>query len=168
MDDQYNKQHILKQLEIERSVFEALIAQIHPAHLETILVQNNWTTKDILAHITAWEQELLRWLAMADRGDPPDIPAPGTWANYIDQFNARNYQENRKRPLKEVREDFARVHLQLRNALESLPEDPHDPSWSVWYGGVPPWRLIATFYEHYQEHSIPIRNWLQSAHTRPR
>lgn len=167
MEETLNLQNILINLEIERSAFEALVAQVHPAQLDTIPVQDGWTIKDILAHIAAWECELLLWLEMAERGEQPDIPLPGNWSQYIYQFNQRVYLENQARPVSDVQQDFQRVYAELRLVLENLPDDHKDQIWSVWYGSEPPWRLLATFYEHYREHSAPILYWLQSAHTRP-
>ena len=159
---------ILECLDIERSAFESLLAQVHPAQRDAIPVQDDWTVKDILAHISAWELELLRWLEMAKAGEPPDIPAPGYWASYIGQYNAQAYARNRDRPLADVEREFQEIFARLREVMESLPEDPTDPVWSVWYGGTPPWQLLAEYYKHYEEHAVPIRNWLQSAQTRLR
>ena len=167
MNDHIDKDAILIRLEIERAAFNSVVAQVNPRLIDRIMVQDNWTVKDILAHICAWELELLRWLEMAEHGEPPDIPAPGTWSEYMDRFNLQKFKENRRRTLADVQEEYQQVHKRLLEALKALPDDPHDPYWCMWYGNRPPWQLLATFYEHYQEHTQPIRKWLQVAHTRP-
>lgn len=160
-EEPFNKQFVLQQLDHQRAAFEELLAQFHPSQMDTIPIQDSWTIKDILAHISAWERELLRWLDMAASGKPPDIPAPGAWTDYIERFNTDAYQQDRDRPLATVQGEFQQVYARMRRALAELPENPEDKLWSVWYGGEPPWRLLATFSEHYQEHARPIQEWLQ-------
>ena len=87
MNDYIDKNAILIRLEIERAAFNSVVAQVNPRLIDRIMVQDSWTVKDILAHISAWEIELLRWLEMAERGEPPDIPAPGTWSEYMEESN---------------------------------------------------------------------------------
>ena len=99
MEEVLDKNTVLEHLQTERKNFEAALAQMDSAQIESALVQDGWTVKDILAHISAWERELLRWLEMSACGEPPDIPPPGTWSRYLHQFNARTYQGNRERPL---------------------------------------------------------------------
>ena len=161
MAETLSKHTVLTRLQTERANFEAALAQMDAKEMESAQVQDDWTVKDILAHISAWEAELLRWLEMSVRGEPPDIPAPGTWSEYMHQFNARTYERNRKRPIAEVQREFQGVYASLFQALADLPEDPHDDLWSLWYGGEPPWGLLATFYEHYRDHAKPIQDWLR-------
>jgi hypothetical protein len=107
-------------------------------------ITGHWTVKDVLAHITAWENELLRWLDKATNGIAPDIPAPGEWSEYTEQFNIQAYLDSRDRPLEDIvlsfREVFDRVIFELR----ALPTDTNDDYWSVWFRGKPPWDLFAT------------------------
>ena len=123
-----------------------------------VLVQDEWTTKDIMAHITSWERELLRWLDMAAQGLPPDMPLPGAWSDYVDAFNNQVYVECRDYPLVQVLTDWRQTYQKLQVELEALPEDENDPLWSVWLDEKPPWGFIATFPEHYRFH-----RWLLEA-----
>ena len=128
MNELINKNAILIRLEIERTAFDSIVDQVDPELLDTLPVQDDRTVKDILAHICSWELELLRWLEMAEHGTPPDIPAPGTWSDYTDQFNAAKYEENRHRTITDVKEEYEQVHTKLRHSLSALPDDPHDPA----------------------------------------
>jgi len=165
MNELLNKNAILVRLELERSAFDSIVDQVDPELIDSLPVEDNRTVKDILAHICSWEIELLRWLDMAEHGIPPDIPAPGTWSEYTDQFNAIKYEANRNRQITDVKDEYEQVHIQLCQALSVLPDNPHDPYWSMWYGNRPPWQLLATFYEHYRDHKKPLRASLHSALT---
>ena len=160
MDEPLDKTTILNRLQAERACFEATLAQIGEAQMTEAHVLGEWTVKDILAHVTAWEHQLLHWFGMAAQGQPLDMPVPGTWSGYIERFNAHAYVENRDRSLADVRAEFAQVYQQLVSELQALPEDPADQLWSVWLDGQPPWGFVATYYEHYQEHGRHIQKWL--------
>lgn len=161
MDEQLNKSNIVSQMQIERRAFEATLGQVSESRMTTEAIIDAWTVKDILAHIIAWERELLEWLAIAAQGHRPDIPLPGTWAPYVQSFNDRAYADDRDRPLSEVLANFHQVYDQLLEELQQLPEDPNDSLWSVWLNAEPPWELIADFAEHYREHGQQIQDWLR-------
>jgi hypothetical protein len=167
MDDKRQKAFLIEQMRAQRAWFEQTLAGMSEAAMVGVPVQEHWTAKDIVAHIAVWERQLIGWLHAAARGQRPDIPAPGTWGLYLEQFNARCYAENCNRPLDEVMAESHEVFEQLMVELEALPEDPQDDLWSAWLGGKPPWELLATFYEHYREHGEPIRRWLESQESAP-
>jgi hypothetical protein len=121
-------------------------------------ITDHWTVKDVLAHITAWEKELLRWLERAANGYSPDLPAPGRWSEFIEQFNSQTYLVNRDRPLEDVLLDFRQVFSRVLFEMQALPKDPDDSYWSVWLGGRPPWDLFTTYHEHYKEHREQIES----------
>jgi hypothetical protein len=159
MDVQRNKATIVEQMRAKRAWFEETLASMSEADMIQEPVQEHWTTKDIVAHVAAWERELIGWLRAAARGQRPDVPAPGTWATYLEQFNARCYAQNCDRPLAEVIAESHQVFAELMAELEALPDDPHHSLWSVWHAGKPPWGLLATFHQHYRDHGEPIRAW---------
>jgi hypothetical protein len=160
MGERLTSSRIAERMEAERAGFLGALAQMKEHEIVDIPVQEQWTAKDIVAHITAWERELVGWLRTAARGEAPDIPAPGTWSSYMDYFNARCYADNCQRPLAEIMAESHQAYQQLMAELQALPDDPLDEVWSAWQDGKPPWGLLATFYEHYREHGEPIRDWL--------
>ena len=43
-------------------------------------IEGNRSVKDIVAHMTAWEQRMIQWLDESAAGLAPQRPAPGmTW-----------------------------------------------------------------------------------------
>lgn len=162
MNEQMNKTKMLEKIQVERELLKTTLAQMSEEQITETPVQTKWTVKDILAHITAWERQLLNWLRTAAQGEPPEIMPEGydTWDDF-DRLNEQIYIENRDRSLADIRADFDRIYQQLLAELQALPDDPHDDQWSVWRDGKPPWALIAgNTYDHYREHLKPIQAWL--------
>jgi hypothetical protein len=166
MGERLNSSRIAERMAAERARFLETLAQMREDEIVDIRVQEEWTSKDIVAHIAAWERELVCWLRTAARGEAPDIPAPGTWSSYMDHFNARCYADNCERPLAEIMAESHQAYQQLMAGLRELPDDPHDEVWSAWQAGQPPWGLLASFYEHYREHAEPIRAWVSRSRQR--
>lgn len=160
MNDERNKAILIEQMRAQRAWFEQMLAGMSEQAMVQAPLQEHWTAKDIVAHIAAWERQLVDWLQTAARGQRLDIPAPGSWGPYLEQFNARCYADNCDRALAEVMAESREVFEELMVELEALPEDPHHECWSAWPGRRPPWGLLAEFHEHYREHGEPIRQWL--------
>jgi hypothetical protein len=150
------KEHLIKQLQLERRSFESVLESLTEEQIINLEVSDYWTVKDTIAHITAWEFELLRWLERASEGLSPDVPGPGEWMPFIETFNSSTYLANRERPLEDVLSEFDQVYKQILTELQSLPEDPDDDYWTVWFNEEPPWILLATYHRHYKEHSEQI------------
>ena len=74
------KEKLVDRLQFERDSFEEILARLSTEQMARLRIDDQWTVKDIVAHITAWEIELLNWLGMAAEGDSPDIPRPGEWS----------------------------------------------------------------------------------------
>jgi hypothetical protein len=153
------KEDLIAKLQFERAFFESIVSIFAEEQIVGLEVSDHWTVKDIIAHITAWEIELLGWLETASRRLPLDILGPGEWAPYIETFNSSAFRENHDRPLGDVIQRSERVYKEVLAKLQSVPEDPEDDYWSVWFNGEPPWILFATYHEHYREHGVQINSW---------
>jgi hypothetical protein len=151
------KNNLINRLEHERDAFKRLISGLTEDQIAHAILEGNWSIKNVLAHITVWEVELLGWLDRASKGKPLGIPAPGEWSPFIEEFNQQTYLENRDRSYASIRQSFDRVYEQTLKALKYLPEDPKDSFWSVWLGGEPSWILFGTYHEHYREHTVQIK-----------
>lgn len=131
-------------------------------------VLDDWSVKDLLAHITAWEERLLEWTAASLRGETPERPAPGMTWDDLDRLNAQTYQANKDRPLADVRADYQACFERVCAALEKLdPADLFDPARFPWRAGEPLWHMVAAnTWWHYREHREALQAWLKS-HSAP-
>ena len=152
------KQEIVAALESEWEALQAAITGLTEAQMTKAPVVGDWTLKDLLAHIAAWEARLVTALFKAERGVTPDLVESGP---QVDQLNAQLYREQKDRPLERVLEDMHDVHLALLNRLETFPEQAlTDPRKYKWMGGEPLSRMVAgDSFEHYREHAADIRAW---------
>ena len=86
-------------------------------------VVGEWSVKDILAHLTAWEKLFLGWYDAGKRGEVPETPAPGyTWSTYH-LLNENIYKENKARSLEEVQKEFEEYYQYTLERIKRIPEE---------------------------------------------
>jgi hypothetical protein len=123
-------------------------------------VVGHWSIKDVLAHLTVWESELIT--ALAGIGSPAKMPHLITIEDF-DEFNEEQYHVNVRRPLEIILEDFHGVHKQLLRTVEGIDEAIlNDTRRFRWMEGEPIWLLIEdNGYLHEREHAEDITAWRQ-------
>ena len=146
---------------IERAMQRVIqaIQPLSPAQMLEPRLSDGRTVKDLLAHLTWWDQWLLVTLP-ADQNTPNEpivlpladqIPPTGPWA---DKMNAKVHIYNQKRELSVIKAEFAAVRKQLLQRVSQMSiEDLYDPDGMSAIIGQPVAPLILGIYEHYEEHA---------------
>lgn len=158
-EQQMTKQEMVEKIFHERALFEQLIRSFTAEQLTTAGVEETWSVKDILHHITAWEQLMCQWLEEAMRDETPQRPSD--W-DEIHALNAQIAERGRSRSLDEVLADFYTSSERVLRVVTAVPEDAlFDPNRFAWREGDPLWHMVGgnTFW-HYADHEKPIRAWL--------
>jgi hypothetical protein len=163
MDEQMSKEKLMAEIQVERQNLEESLGKISPQQMEIPGVVDGWTVKDLMAHITVWEQRMVAWLDQTLRDEVPEMLPPGhTWDD-LDQWNEQTYQEHRHRQLDEVLTDFELSYQQALSAVQDVSgEDLVDPGRFPWREGRPLWTMVAANTSwHYKEHNEAIVAWLE-------
>lgn len=152
-----NHTDLLKALAASRAELDAALAGLTDEQMTEPGVLNDWTVKDILAHLTAWEVELVTVLGKLARGQTPK-PVGETDAE-TNALNAKWHKDYQSRPLDRVLEDYQAVRPQSIRQVERLTEaDLTTPR--KWLKGRPLLELIlAETIEHDAEHLPHLREW---------
>jgi hypothetical protein len=135
------------------------IARLSPADMLEPRLPDGQSVKDVLAHLTWWDQWLLFTLP-ADQNTshtataPPlidQIPPTNDWA---DEMNAKVYAYNRPRDLSTIHAEFTATRNQLLQRVAQLSiSDLDDPDGIAAIIGQPVAPLVLGIYEHYEEHA---------------
>jgi len=117
-------------------------------------VTGAWSVRDILAHVTTWEEEALKHLPSVLRGQTP--PRYSVIYGGIDAFNARMTEQKKNLPLSDVRRQLSGTHRELLDFLETVPEE--------YFAGETRFRhrLRLDTYGHYPKHARAIRKWREA------
>lgn len=108
-------------LEFER-LWDA-VETVPPANRETRGACEEWSVKDLLAHLHAWHQMALRWEAEGSRGDKPTIPADGFSFAETPALNQAIYERHKDDPWGDVVGGLRRTHKALLKVIASYDDE---------------------------------------------
>lgn len=146
-----NRQQLLQRLEKEWEAFQASYAGLADAQLLEPGVTGSWSIRDIIAHVTWWEEEALTHLPLILEGGRP--PRYSVKYGGIDAFNALMTQQKKNLSLAEVLQQQADVHLRLIAYLQRAPVEQFTRETRFRR------RLRLDTYGHYPKHAHAIRTW---------
>lgn len=157
-----DKANMLGTMQAERAKLDGLLATLSAEQMCQRALENEWSVKDVLAHIATWERRCADWIQAGLRGERPDKPEKGyTWEE-LDTLNEKTFLGNRERTLNDVQADARLAYQQLLEQVQALSEDditnPQRFPWTDGRGLIP--FIAANSYEHYQEHFEQIHKWL--------
>jgi uncharacterized protein (TIGR03083 family) len=143
-------ERVLHRLEVAWAAFRESYAGLPDARLTEPGVMGDWSIKDVLGHVTTWENEALTYLpVILAGGRPPRYASQGG----IDAFNARMIEHKRRLSLDDVRRQLDETHERLVELVRRLPDDQLAAETRVRR------RLRLDTYGHYPEHTEAIRRW---------
>ena len=166
-----DKARLIKLIQQENAAMEALLRTLDSYKMEEPGVYGELSFKDVLAHITAWEQMEIGWIRASLKGEEvirytPKYRLVGESDEQIKHdLNAAIFEQNRKRSLGDVLTDFRQAHAELLETVRAMSEeDLNDPNRFDWYHGKPVWQSIAgKSYEHIRKHRELVDKWLKSS-----
>jgi hypothetical protein len=148
-----DRAQLLQRLDKAWLEFKESYAGLSDSRLLEPGVQGRWSVRDILAHVTTWEEEALTHLPLILKGGRP----PQYSAKYggIDAFNALMTERKRDLPLSEVRRQLDEVHGRLIDYVGHAPEELFTRETRFRR------RLRLDAYGHYPKHARAIRAWVE-------
>lgn len=114
-------------------------------------VTGAWSVRDIIAHVTWWEEESLKHLPQILMGREP--PRYSVTCGGIDAFNALMTENLKDLPLDEVLRLRDATHRRLLAYLQTIPADQITTETRFRR------RLRYDTYGHYPKHAAGIRKW---------
>jgi hypothetical protein len=141
----------LKQLDKGWSSVKESYAGLSESEMIQPGVTGDWSVKDIVAHITTWEEEALKYLPLILTGKRP--PRYSVQYGGIHAFNAQMIQKKRALSLAEVLLQFDLIHGRLIEYIESVDEKQFIRETRFRR------RLRLDTYSHYPKHVTAIKDW---------
>ena len=145
------KQKLLRRIEKAWSEFRESYAGRSEAELLKPGVTGEWSVRDIIAHVTTWEEETLKHLPGMLQGKK--YPRYSVMYGGLNSFNALMTANKKKFSLSEVFQQHEQVHGRLIEFLEKIPEEYLDSRTRFRH------RLRMDTYSHYPKHARAIRKW---------
>jgi Protein of unknown function (DUF1706) len=138
------KERVLRDMDKAWRAFMDSVRGIPESLMSEPGVSGQWSVKDILAHIAAWDRETTRVVMQILRGDEPQ------WPIHDQKFNDVNHDADKNLPVMEARNRALSAHKALVEMLDGKSEIR-----AAWLRGAT--------YDHYPEHTEDILRW-RTAH----
>ena len=145
------RRHLLKRLDQAWEEFKESYAGLTDAELLEPGVTGTWSIKDIIAHVTWWEEEALTHLPLILTGGKP--PRYSVTYGGIDAFNAQMTEQRHSLSLSVVLRQMDETHRRLIDYVHSAPEEQFTRETRFRR------RLRLDTYSHYPKHAQVIRAW---------
>jgi hypothetical protein len=142
---------LLQRLDAGWKDFTDSYAGLSEADLLEPGVTKAWSVRDIIAHVTTWEEEALKHLPALLEGRTP--PRYSTTYGGIDAFNALMTTRKNDLSLAEVFRQQALVHQRVIQVIEEAPEEQFTRETRFRR------RIRLDTYGHYPKHTKAIRRW---------
>jgi hypothetical protein len=146
-----DRSQLLKRLDKAWNAFKTSFAGLPDSDMTEPGVTGAWSIKDIIAHVTSWENESLTHLPLIMAGKKP--PRYSLTYGGIDAFNAQVAEQKRGMPLSEVLRQMDDTHRRLIDFVQNVPEDQFLGETHFRH------RLRLDTYSHYLEHAEAIQKW---------
>jgi hypothetical protein len=146
-----DRQRLLKQLDKAWVAIKESYTGLSDSQLTEPGVTGHWSVKDILAHVTTWEEEALQYLPLIIEGGKP--PRYSLQYGGIDAFNAQMTEQKRGLSVSDVLRQLDETHRRLIDYVQSVPEEQFTRETRFRR------RLRLDTYSHYPKHAKAIREW---------
>ena len=162
MHPKWDKQLLLDSIKAEYAFANRILALIGDADVAQSGVCGHWSIKDVIAHLTSWEERTLRWLDDTYKGIPLTIPETGFGWHQFDEINDVYYQKHRADSFEQIRDNAVRVQALMLDTVARLTDEElaGNGRMTGMFSDSPADAIAANTFEHYQLHLEQIRVWL--------
>ena len=150
-----DREFLLQRMDETRSKIETLLPKVDP-NKEIYL---GWTIKDLLAHMTGWDDATIDSLRAHVIGRPPSVPAILS----LDEYNNSTVSSRKDLDYDQVLKEWRLTRQVLRTIIEKMPEDKFfGPIVVPWGNKATVTYLVDMFRDHEEEHALDVREWLKN------
>ena len=160
------KEHMLAALREQFERWEALLASLSEEQLTAPRFDLDWSIKEVLAHLWAWQQiSIARMEAGAGDREPayPQwiLDLGEDWEEDADRVNALTYEINHEKPSSEVYRNWRAGFLRFLEVGHTISErELLNADRYPWLNGHSLAFILVASYDHHQEHFEKLRSWL--------
>jgi hypothetical protein len=164
MDDK--TQHITA-LREEFQQWQTLLASMTTEQIHAPIRPSTWTTRDVMAHLWAWQRISIARLTAALSASEPIFPDwPQAWhpdsEDDVLQINEWFYATYRDKLWPQVYADWYTGFQRLIDLAQRLPEpDLLEPGRYAWLGDAPLMLVLRGSFNHHAEHRGWLLEWLK-------
>jgi hypothetical protein len=149
-----DRKKLLQLMEDTRAKTEGILPQVNPCKE----IYPGWTIRDVLAHVTGWDDAAIEALHAHIEGRALSLPN----ISDLDEYNEMWVSSRTGRNYEQVLEEWRSYRQILRTIIEEMSEAKLSIPVSVPWGGKSTiLDMIKMFCEHEDTHTRDVQIWLQ-------
>lgn len=147
---------LIHRLDETRTGIEAVLPRIDPDGE----IYPGWTVKEMLAHMTGWDDATIDSLRAHVIGRPPAVEA----IRSLDEYNLSTVTSRHDLKYEQVLKEWRLTREVLRTLIEQIPEDKFlEPVIVPWGEKASVSYLVDMFRDHEEEHLADMIQWLENS-----
>ncbi len=151
------KDHLIEELDKSRRLFQALVDKMD----REAIIYPLWTIKQVLAHLTGWDDATTSSLRAHAGGQDPATPA----VEGIDFYNAHSVSTREELDYDHTYREWKLAREELKTAIRNLPPEKFKQKLIYPWGGLGTVsKLVAIMYDHEAEHAEEIEKLIEKSH----
>jgi len=144
------KEELLQTLDAARAKIEVQLAEIDKQRE----IYPTWTVKEIIAHLTGWDEATAASLRAHMDNSLPGTPA----SRGVDEYNAQSVEERRALDYDQVVQEWRLARVQLKEAIDALTPEKWEQEMLFPWGQSGSIRgLLGVWIGHEEEHAEDLR-----------
>lgn len=148
------RERLIQELDQARAMMVRVVNMADPSQE----IYASWKLKQVLDHITGWDDAVIASLRAHISGDVPATPAQ----RGINDYNARTVSERESIDLDHSIREFEVTREQLKQLIRQVPPDKVAQPFVVPWGGRGTLsEVVEIFVEHEEEHAQEIQKILE-------
>jgi hypothetical protein len=161
------KGHILAALREQFEAWEHLLASLSEDQIVTPRFDFDWSIKDVIAHLWAWQQISTARMEGGLQDQEPELPnwivdSVENWEEDSDRVNALTFKTQHEKSWSEIYQNWKNGFIRCLELGEKISErDLLDGDRYPWLNGYSLAFILVASYDHHQEHFEKLANWMQ-------
>jgi len=161
------KEHILAALREQFNSWEELLASLSEEQITAPHFDYNWSIKDVIAHLWAWQQISIARMEGGLQDREPELPkwivnSIEDWEEDADRVNALTFENYHEKPWSEIYQNWRDGFLKFLKLGDQISEkDLLDGDRYHWLKGYSLAFILVASYDHHQEHLEKLLAWLR-------
>lgn len=159
-----SKREFVESVEQERQTFVEILRSVpRSRYREAGVWGDGWTIRDLLAHLTEWEQMFLGWYRAGRSGGHPILPAPGFKWNETPRLNQAIWGKHRSKSTRQITDEFDASYREMCSLIQQVSqEELLMPGHFAWTGKYPLTTYLApNTCSHYRFATKILKRWLK-------
>ena len=149
-----DRDFLLERMDETRSKIETLLPKVDVRKE----IYPGWTIKELLGHMTGWDDATIDSLRAHISGGTPSVPA----IRSLDEYNSTTVSSRKDLDYDQIVKEWRLTRQVLRNIIQQMPEEKF--FWPI----IVPWGekatvtyLVDMFRDHEEKHTHDIIEWLK-------